>query len=98
MVPYPTEVEELLCSHPDVFEAAVIGILDEKWGEAVMAFVVLKENSKATEKDIIDHCRGQIAGFKRPKSVEFISVDEMPKTATGKILHRVLRERFKEGR
>jgi len=94
---YPTEVEEVVCNHPDVFEAAVIGVPDEKWGEAVMAIVVLKEGSKTTEKEIIDHCRPQIAGFKRPKSVGFISPDEMPKTATGKILHRVLRERFKDG-
>ena len=91
---YPSEIEEILARHPAVFDAAVIGIPHDKWGEAVCAVVVLKENQEAPEEEIIRFCAGKMAGFKKPKSVMFISDGEMPRTATGKILHRKLRERF----
>lgn len=94
---YPSEVEEVVASHPAVKEVAVIGIPDEKWGEAIKAIIVLKQGYKSGDemaKEIMEFTRGKIAGFKRPKSVDFISDEEMPRTATGKILHRVLREKY----
>jgi fatty-acyl-CoA synthase len=66
----------------------------EKWGEAVHAVVVLHQGEGATESDILDWCKDRIAGYKRPKSISFIAEDEMPRTATGKVLHRVLRNRY----
>jgi acyl-CoA synthetase (AMP-forming)/AMP-acid ligase II len=91
---YPSEVEKVISQHPAVLDVAVIGLPHEKWGEAVTAVVSLKEGKKATEEEIIDFCRGKMASFKRPKSVIFIKDEEMPRTPTGKILHRKLRERF----
>jgi fatty-acyl-CoA synthase len=89
---YPAEVESALCDHPDVAEAAVIGIPDDKWGEAVKAVVVLKAGRTATETDIIDFLRARIAGYKTPKSIDFI--DALPRNPSGKILRRELRARF----
>ena len=91
---YPSEVQEIISSHPGVFDAAVIGFPDEKWGERVTAVVVPKAKTKVDEKMIIDHCRDKMAGYKRPKQILFIKDKEMPRTHTGKILHRVLRERY----
>jgi len=94
---YPSEVEAVLRFHEAVKDVAVIGLPDEKWGEAIKAVVVLKEEDKAGEtlaESIIDFARGKIAGYKRPKSVDFIKDEEMPRTATGKILHRLLRNRY----
>jgi acyl-CoA synthetase (AMP-forming)/AMP-acid ligase II len=92
---YPTEVEEVVSKHPAVFDVAVVGVPHDKWGEAVRAVVILKEGMKATEKEIIDFCAEKgLPSFKRPKSVAFIKPDEMPRTGTGKILHRILRERY----
>jgi acyl-CoA synthetase (AMP-forming)/AMP-acid ligase II len=93
---YPSEVEEIISRHPKVFDVAVIGVPDDVWGEAVKAVVILKDGQTATEKEIIEWCRGKIAGYKKPKSVHFILPSEMPRTATGKILHRKLRERYVE--
>jgi len=93
---YPSEVEEVISRHSKIFDVAVIGVPDDKWGEAVKAVVVLKEDETATEEEIIEWCRGQLAGFKKPKSVDFISDSDMPRTTTGKILHRKLRERYAE--
>jgi fatty-acyl-CoA synthase len=90
---YPSEVEHLLGSHPAVQEVAVIGIPDEKWGEAVHAVVVLHDGQRATEDDLIDWSRTRIAGYKRPRSISFIREAEMPRTATGKVLHRMLQAR-----
>jgi acyl-CoA synthetase (AMP-forming)/AMP-acid ligase II len=95
---YPSEVQEVICSHSDVFDAAVIGLPHEKWGEQVTAVIVLKKNAKLDEEIIIDYCRDKMAGYKRPKRIIFIKNEEMPRTATGKILHRVLRERFVKGK
>jgi acyl-CoA synthetase (AMP-forming)/AMP-acid ligase II len=91
---FPSEVENLLGSHPAVKYVAVIGIPHEKWGESVKAIVTLHAGKTVTEKELIDHCRGKIAGYKIPKSVDFIKDEEMPMTPTGKILHRILREKY----
>ncbi len=91
---FPSEVQEIICTHPDVFDSAIIGLPDEKWGEKVTAVVVQKKDANIDEKTIINFCRDKMAGYKRPKQVIFIKDEEMPRTATGKILHRVLRERF----
>jgi fatty-acyl-CoA synthase len=94
---YPSEVEGAVGAHPAVKDVAVIGVPDEKWGEAVKAVVILHDNYEPGDglaKELIDSTRGKIAGFKRPKSVDFIKEEEMPRTGTGKILHRVLRERY----
>jgi len=86
---YSTEVENVLYMHPKVFEAAVFGVPDEKWGEAVMAAVVLKDNESATQEEIIQFCKQHQASYKAPKSVVFL--DELPKTGSGKITKNVLR-------
>jgi acyl-CoA synthetase (AMP-forming)/AMP-acid ligase II len=94
---YPSEVEAVVAGHPDVFDVAVIGLPDPKWGEKVAAVVIPRESAKGslTEKDIVDLCREKMAGYKRPKEIIFIDSDEMPRTPTGKILHRILRETYK---
>ncbi|MGD8715449.1 MAG: long-chain-fatty-acid--CoA ligase [Desulfobacterales bacterium] len=89
---YSTEVENVLYMHPKVFEAAVFGVPDEKWGEAVMAAVVLKENESATQEEIIQFCKQHQASYKAPKSVVFIN--ELPKTGTGKITKKALRKSY----
>jgi acyl-CoA synthetase (AMP-forming)/AMP-acid ligase II len=91
---FPSEVETLIASHPAVFDVAVIGVSDPKWTEAVTAVVILREGESITAEEIIDFAREHLAHFKCPKRIEFISADEMPRTGTGKILHRVLRERY----
>lgn len=94
---YPSEVEAVLRLHEAVKEVAVIGVPDRKWGEAIKAIVIPNAGYEAGEdlaREIIEFCRGKIAGYKRPKSVELIPEEEMPRTATGKILHRVLRSRY----
>ena len=80
--------------NPKVKDVAVIGIPHEKWGEQVAAVVVLHEGLNATEQEITDYCRGKIAGYKVPKKVIFIKDDEMPRSGAGKILHRLLREKY----
>ncbi len=89
------EVENVIFQHPDVLEVAVVSTPDDKWGEAPKAFVVVKPGRTVTEKDIIDHCKENLARFKAPKSVEF---GELPKTATGKIQKFKLRDKEWEGR
>jgi acyl-CoA synthetase (AMP-forming)/AMP-acid ligase II len=91
---FPSEVENIVGSHPKVKDVAVIGVPHEKWGEQVTAVVVLHEGQTATAEEISGFCRGKIAGFKTPKKVIFIADDEMPRTGAGKILHRILRERY----
>jgi acyl-CoA synthetase (AMP-forming)/AMP-acid ligase II len=90
---YPSEVENLLGAHGDVQDVAVIGTPDPKWGEAVHGVIVLRDGAEVTEEEIVAWCAGRIADYKRPRSVEFIRDEDMPRTATGKILHRVLRDR-----
>jgi len=91
---YPSEVEQVLGAHPKVKDVAAIGVPHEKWGEAVHVIVVLHQDQRATECDILDWCKNRIAGYKRPRSISFIAEDEMPRTATGKVLHRVLRSQY----
>ncbi|HTG08410.1 MAG TPA: fatty acid--CoA ligase [Bradyrhizobium sp.] len=93
---YPAEVESAICDHPDVAEVAVVGVPADKWGEAVKAIVVMKPGRKATASDIIDFTRERIAGFKTPKSVDFI--EALPRNASGKILRRHLRDPYWAGK
>jgi acyl-CoA synthetase (AMP-forming)/AMP-acid ligase II len=86
----PEEVENAIYTHPAVDEVAVIGVSDPEWGQEIKAVVVLKKGMTATGEEISEHCRKELASFKRPRYVEFI--DELPRTSTGKILKRVLRE------
>ncbi len=92
---YSTEVENVIYMHPAVLEVAVIGVPDPKWGEAVKAVVVLKPGMKATEEEIIEFCKRHLARYKAPKSVDF--VEALPKTGSGKIAKRELRERYWKG-
>ena len=87
---YPADVEAALFENPKVREAAVIGVPDERRGETVKAFVVLKEGESATEEEIIAFCREQLAAYKLPRIIEFR--DDLPKSMVGKILRRVLLE------
>ncbi|CAN5361985.1 long-chain fatty acid--CoA ligase [soil metagenome] len=87
---YPREVEELLYTHPDVAEVAVVGVADARWGERVVAVVRLRGGAVCDEAALLDFCRPRIAGYKRPKAVVF--QDDLPKNASGKILRRVLRD------
>ncbi len=94
---YPSEVEAVVSGHPAVKEVAVIGVPDEKWGEAIKAVVIPNEDAVPSPElghEIAEYCRGRLAGYKKPKFVEFIRDQDMPRTGTGKILHRVLRERY----
>jgi long-chain acyl-CoA synthetase len=93
---YPAEVESAIYGHPDVADVAVIGVPDEKWGEAVKAMVVRKPGTAPTPDDIIAFARSRIANFKVPKSVDFI--EALPRNASGKILRRELREPFWAGK
>ena len=89
---YPSEVEQVLMNHPDVRDVAVVGVSDPKWSERVVAAIVPREGSELAEDVLIDWSRTRLAGFKRPREIVFLSPDEMPRNATGKILHRNLRE------
>ena len=94
---FPSEVEKVITSHPAVIESAVIGIKDYKWGEAVTAICILasdKEPSDNLAKEIRTHCKDKLASFKVPKKILFINYEEVPRTSSGKIIYRLLRERF----
>jgi acyl-CoA synthetase (AMP-forming)/AMP-acid ligase II len=93
---YPAEVESILFAHPDVADVAIIGVPDDRWGETVKAVVVRTPGSRVGEGELIEYCRGKIAGFKRPRSIDF--VDALPRNPTGKILKRELREPYWTGR
>jgi fatty-acyl-CoA synthase len=90
---YPSEVEAVLAAHPAVREVAVIGVPDHKWGESVRAVVVCHDGHQATEAELIEWCRERLAGYKRPKQVVFVQESDLPRTATGKVQHRILRSR-----
>ncbi|MGQ0280370.1 fatty acid--CoA ligase [Sphingopyxis sp. Q841] len=93
---YPAEVEAVLYAHPQVAEAAVIGVPDEKWGEAVKAIIVAKPDAIIAPEDLIAFTRERLAGFKAPKSIDI--VDTLPRNASGKILKKELREPYWAGR
>jgi long-chain acyl-CoA synthetase len=90
---YSGEVEAVIYTHPAVREVAVFGIPDPKWGELVMACVVLKPGKTLSADELIAYCRRSLANYKIPRRVEF-SDTELPKSGSGKILKKVLRERF----
>lgn len=89
---YSREIEDVILKHPAVFEVAIIGVPDEKWGESIKAIVALKEGHKATEGEIINFCKDHLASYKKPKSVEF--TEAIPKNPYGKVLKRELREKY----
>ncbi|WP_137822383.1 AMP-binding protein [Pseudomonas sp. D(2018)] len=89
---YPTEVEQVLYSLPQVFEAAVVGVPDEQWGEAVRAVVVLKPGESLSAEAIIEYCGRSLAGFKKPRAVDFVK--ELPKNPNGKVVRRLIREAY----
>jgi acyl-CoA synthetase (AMP-forming)/AMP-acid ligase II len=91
---YPSEIENILGRYPGVKDVAVVGVPHEKWGEAVHAVIVMHAGTAADEQHVLDWCRDKVAGYKRPRSVSFIAESEMPRTATGKIQHRLLRDRY----
>lgn len=93
---YSAEVEAALYDHPAVREAAVFGVPDPQWGELVMACVVLKPGKALSADDLIAHCRHSLANYKVPRRIEFLE-HELPKSASGKILKRVLRDRYWAG-
>jgi acyl-CoA synthetase (AMP-forming)/AMP-acid ligase II len=92
---YPREIEEIIYTHPAVSHCTVIGVPDEEWGETPKAVVVLREEMKATEDEIIDLCRQSLASYKKPTSVDF--VDSLPMTPSGKILKREVLEQYWKG-
>ncbi|TMC51800.1 MAG: acyl-CoA synthetase [Chloroflexi bacterium] len=92
---YPAEVEAVLHAHPAVTDAAVIGVPDDQWGESVKAVVQLRPGDTVTDKDLIAFCSERLAGYKKPRSVDF--VDELPRDAAGKLLKRKLRDVYWTG-
>ena len=93
---YPAEVESALYGHPSVADVAVIGIPDDRWGEAVKAVVVVKPGASATAEELIAYCRERIAHYRAPRSIDF--VESLPRNPSGKLLKRVLRAPYWEGR
>jgi long-chain acyl-CoA synthetase len=93
---FSTEVENALYTHPAILEAAVVGVPDATWGEAIKAIVVLKPGMQGSAEDIIEHCQGHIAHFKVPRSVDFYD-GSLPKSGSGKILKRELRDKYWAG-
>jgi len=87
---YPREIEEFLYTHPDVADVQVIGVPDERYGEQVCAWVVLKEGASLSEEELREFCRGQIARFKIPHYIRF--ADSFPMTVTGKVQKFKMRE------
>ena len=92
---YPAEVENVLMTHPDVGDVAVIGVPDEKWGEAVKAVVVPAAGTSPVQEDLIAFARDLLASYKPPKSVDFAA--ELPRNPSGKLLKRQLREPYWAG-
>jgi long-chain acyl-CoA synthetase len=91
---YPVEVEEALSHHPAVGEVAVIGIPDDRWGEAVKALVALRPGSATSAAELVAFARERLAGYKLPRSIDF--VDDLPRTASGKVLKHELRDRYRK--
>jgi acyl-CoA synthetase (AMP-forming)/AMP-acid ligase II len=93
---YPTEVEAVLSQHEEVRDVAVVGVPDDRWGERVAAAIVRKPGSTVSAEELLSWGKGRLAGYKRPREIVFLEADEMPRNTTGKILHRVLRDKLKE--
>lgn len=93
---YSREIEDVVYKHPSVLDAVVIGVPDEEWGETVKAVIKLRPGETATEDEIIEHCLKYLAGYKKPRSVDF--VEEFPLGTGGKILKRVVREQYWKGK
>ena len=93
---YPREIEEVIYTHPAVMDCSVIGVPDEKWGESVKAVITLKPGKDVAAQEIIDLCLANLASYKKPTSVDIVK--DMPRTASGKILKRELREKYWVGR
>jgi acyl-CoA synthetase (AMP-forming)/AMP-acid ligase II len=89
---YPAEIEEVLFQHPKIMECAVFGVFDEDWGESVKAVVACKAGEKLTEEEVQEHCKQHLAGYKKPKSVDFIDI--LPRNPAGKVLKTTLREQY----
>jgi len=98
IVPWPVVLQNrrALYKHPAVLEAACVAIPDERWGEMPAAIIVLKEGKTATETELVEFCRNNLAHFKCPRSISF--VESLPRTATGKIQKNLLRAKYWEGR
>jgi fatty-acyl-CoA synthase len=94
---YPSEVEGVVGGHPAVKDVAIVGIADPKWGERVHAVIVPRDGAAPVGAEVLEWCRARLAGHKRPRSISFVRENEMPRTATGKILHRVLRAQLEAG-
>ena len=92
---YPREIEEVLLTHPKILEAAVIGIPDAHWGESVHAVISTRPGMTMRDEEVVEHCRAHLASYKKPRSVEF--VEDLPKSAYGKVLKRELREKHWAG-
>jgi fatty-acyl-CoA synthase len=92
---YSTEIENVLYMHPAILECAVVGVPDDKWGEVVKGVVVLRPGQQATEQEIIQFCKERMAHYKAPKSIDFI--EALPRTGSGKIHKKSLRDRYWEG-
>lgn len=93
---YPSEIEAVLSLHPAVYEACVIGVPDDNWGEVVKAVVVTRDGATVDDKELIDFCKARLADFKKPRSVDFVS--ELPRNSNGKLSRKDLRERYWQGR
>jgi acyl-CoA synthetase (AMP-forming)/AMP-acid ligase II len=93
---YPSEVEQVIYKHPAVLEVCVLGVPDEKWGEAIKAAVVLKQGATLTEEELVNHCAQFLGGFKKPRSVDFVT--ELPKNPNGKIARRLVKDKYWAGK
>ena len=91
---YSKEVEETISTHPAVLDVAIIGVPDEIWGEAIKSIIELNPGMTATEQEIIEHCKANLARFKAPKSVVFVEKGTLPRGGLGKIQKNVLREKY----
>jgi acyl-CoA synthetase (AMP-forming)/AMP-acid ligase II len=89
---YPLEVEQVILAHPGVQDCAVVGVPDEKWGEAVKAVVELKAGAQAEAQELIAMCRERLGGVKTPKTVEF--VETLPRSSVGKVMRRAVRDKY----
>ncbi|MFO1329410.1 MAG: AMP-binding protein [Rubrivivax sp.] len=93
---YPREVETVIAQHPAVYEVCVVGVPDDHWGEAVKAVVVLRQGAQAGADELMQFCDGRLAGFKRPRSVDFVA--QLPKNSNGKLSRKDVREPYWRGR